>query len=340
MSVFLSPRISVVIPTRNRPDDLRRCLGSLTRVRYEAWDLVLADQSDDDRTHLLLEEFAGLLPNVTYLHLETEGASRARNAGMAAARGEIVAFTDDDCTVAADWLERVAATFGRYPDVPLVYGGVRGAEHDWREYFVPVHEPRKERLFQGRRASLRIGGMTASMYVRRALWGDVGPFDVHLGAGALFFAGEDTDYTYRVLARGHRLLVTPAIVVHHHGARSYRGGAAGRLIRAAIFGVGAVHMKVLRSGDLFGLVTVAIHAWRYLQAIDFHSLITGRAPSRVGWIVMYARGLAASFRLGVDRKRCLYQSASETPPLFPSPLKAESQAPIPSPLEGEGQGGG
>jgi glycosyltransferase involved in cell wall biosynthesis len=100
--------LAVVIPTRNRPEDVRRCLESPAAVQYADWEVLLVDQSTDDQTRRIAREMADRLP--TDLRIRTSRGWRARNLGVGRTRDRIV-FLDDDCTVAPDWLERVAATF-------------------------------------------------------------------------------------------------------------------------------------------------------------------------------------------------------------------------------------
>jgi len=121
------PRISVITPTCDRPDDLRRSLASLSRIRYPDWELILVDQSHDDASEHIVAEFEKMLPRLVYQWLQTRGSSNARNAGMKLARGDVLAFFDDDCTVPSDWLELVVAAFTRHPDAALVCGVVVNA---------------------------------------------------------------------------------------------------------------------------------------------------------------------------------------------------------------------
>jgi GT2 family glycosyltransferase len=58
--------ITVIIPTRNRPNDLRRCLASLAVVRYPHWDILVVDQSDDTLTQAVSADARGALPQLTY----------------------------------------------------------------------------------------------------------------------------------------------------------------------------------------------------------------------------------------------------------------------------------
>lgn len=303
------PYISVVVPTRDRPDDARRCLESLSSVDYPHWDVVLVDQSDNDATLTVVREYERHLPNLTHTYLRERGASRARNKGIELSQGGILAFVDDDCTVKADWLNQVASAFKRHPEVDLIFGTVSAAPHDEKEYFIPTFDARREAIKKGWRAFLHTEGISAGMYLRRNVVSRVGTFDTNLGPGApLFPCAEDIDYLYRVLYAGCGVLKTPRIVVEHHGARDYKSGAVARLLRTYGYASGAADMKFLRAGRPIALVLIASHALYCITRIDLFNLVSRRGPAKTEWITSYMRGLRASFQLGVNRRQCLYVS--------------------------------
>ena len=94
--------VSVAIPTIGRLELLRRCLESLAACRPRAAELLVVDQSHDPAVAGLVAEFAPALARL--VPCEGLGPSKARNAGLRAARNAIVAMTDDDCTVSPDWV--------------------------------------------------------------------------------------------------------------------------------------------------------------------------------------------------------------------------------------------
>jgi len=94
------PKVSIVVATFNGSRTLKHCLTSLQRLNYPDYEVLLVDDGSNDST----PEIAKELPSVRYLRQSNQGLSAARNAGIRAAKGEIVAFTDDDCRADEDWL--------------------------------------------------------------------------------------------------------------------------------------------------------------------------------------------------------------------------------------------
>ena len=118
-------RISVAICTWNRAKELRTTLGTLTRLAIPAgcdWELIVVNNACTDETDAVIEEFADQLPLRRVFEGEL-GVSRARNCAAAAARGELILFTDDDVSIEANWLEAYLDASERWPDASY-FGGV------------------------------------------------------------------------------------------------------------------------------------------------------------------------------------------------------------------------
>ena len=220
--------VSVIVATCDRPADLRRCVASLvaSETRRKVQIIVVDNRPGLPGIQEVLEEF----PQVELVEEPRPGSSYARNAGLAAAREEIVAMTDDDMVVSPDWLERLIEPFRR-ADVAAVtgntlpasldneaeikfetYGGFgRGyCSREFDEYWFHRWRRRATPTWQ-------LGG-TGNMAFRRSLFEDpqVGPFEECLGAGVPAGVGEDTLWFYQVLRAGMVILYEPAAVAWHH----------------------------------------------------------------------------------------------------------------------------
>jgi GT2 family glycosyltransferase len=207
-------RFSLVIPTHNRREVLRRCLEAATRQDYTDYGVIVVDDASTDGTADMVQRE---WPQVRLIRqVPNRGPAAARNRGIAAAAGEIVAFTDDDCVVPPDFLSRLAEGFRRYPQVAGVGGYMEAPD----ELLVRNPYARYESYLTHHvyRAGSQpyVGGMecpaggTNSMAYRRETLLAVGGFDEGFqGAGA-----EDADIKQRIVEAGNLLLYLPIKVVH------------------------------------------------------------------------------------------------------------------------------
>ncbi len=219
--------VTVTVCTYNRAPSLRHTLEALAGQRSPVavdWELVIVDNNSRDETATVVREFAARAPvPVTYLFEPRQGVSWARNAAVARAKGEVIAFTDDDVKPASDWVamlwtllsESKADMIGGriLPDWsgPLpgwlkrnrwLYGNLALVDHEHREWLVEEHGT--PQLW------------CANMAARRSLLEAIGPFDVALGrVGNQLHSGEDVDIVTRALAAGAHVLYDPRLVVWH-----------------------------------------------------------------------------------------------------------------------------
>jgi glycosyltransferase involved in cell wall biosynthesis len=256
--------ISLIICTRNRAEPLRRCLAAVAAIVHDGdWELVIVDNGSTDATPAVIGGFAEAQDfRVVLVSQPLPGLSNARNAGVAAARGSLVLFTDDDCYVAPDLLDATRAAFAD-PAIGFVTGRVRlfdpgDARITINESTVSVGFAARAFLATGLVKGANLGFRRAALD-RIALGGQ--PFDPLLGAGARFPAGEDSDAAQRVALAGWAGAYDPAMVVfHHHGRRSADVAA---LYRGYDVGRGAFHAKLL---TLAGGFRAGLRAWAGLPA--------------------------------------------------------------------------
>jgi len=233
------PFASVVLPTVFARDAaLLEAVKSLCALDYPRFEVIVVDNrpaGDRDRTRLPTD------PRVRVVAEPRPGISAARNAGIRAAGGEFIAFTDDDVEVDARWLRAIAGRFLAEPGVDCVTGPVlpKELETPAQRYF--------ERYGFGRARTFRatsyhtvgrfrvhdadehpVGwlyqlgpyGTGANMAFRARALAELGGFDEALGAGTPTRAGDDIAYFVRLLAAGRRLAVEPGAFVFHAHRRS------------------------------------------------------------------------------------------------------------------------
>ncbi|MEV8094596.1 glycosyltransferase family 2 protein [Kitasatospora sp. NPDC085879] len=222
-----APTVTVVVCTRNRPDSLRHCLDSLLRTDYPYVEVVVVDNAPDGTgtRDLVLEHYSD---RVRYVCEPEQGSARARNAGLAAARGEICAFADDDLLVDRGWVTALAEAFLADDRTACVTGLVLPAELDTAAQAALESYGGYSRGFAARSWSLHdanadplqrfsVGrfGSGANMAFRTEVLRAVGGFDPATGAGTPARGGEELYAFFSVYNSGHDIAYQPEAIVWH-----------------------------------------------------------------------------------------------------------------------------
>ncbi|WP_415924074.1 glycosyltransferase [Streptomyces sp. ID05-47C] len=224
------PFTSVVIATRERADRLAHALDSMLAQDHPDFEIVVIDNAPvTDATRVLVER--KYAERVRYVTEPVPGLAVAHNTGLAAARGDVVAFTDDDVVADPRWLTELTAPFAADPGLGCATGLILPARlrtpaqvlleshGGFAKGFTPrtydpAGPPADEPLFPFTAGRF---GSGANMAFRTGVLRAVGGFDPATGAGTLARGGDDLYGFVRVLAQGHRLHYTPrALVWHHH----------------------------------------------------------------------------------------------------------------------------
>ncbi|HKZ87370.1 MAG TPA: glycosyltransferase [Anaerolineae bacterium] len=204
------PSISVVVCSYNGARTLRDCLEGLRKLEYPSFEVIVVDDGSTDGTAAMANEYG-----FRVISTAQRGLSNARNTGMEAATGEIVAYIDDDARPDPHWLTYLAATF-----LNTAHAGVGGpnlaslddglvAECIANVPGNPVH------ILLSDREAEHIPG--CNMAVRKACLEAIGGFDPQYRV-----AGDDVDVCWRLQQRGWTLGFSPAAVVWHHRRNSAR----------------------------------------------------------------------------------------------------------------------
>jgi glycosyltransferase involved in cell wall biosynthesis len=234
------PEISLVICTRNRAPQLGACLRAVSALHYDGeWEFVVVDNGSSDDTARVVADFAAASPiAVQYVLQPVKGLSNARNAGIARARGRVIAFTDDDCYVAPDLLQATVATFA---DARLGYASGRVLLHDPTDFPATISLSKESQVFEAGRYVVPGVFKGANMAFRREVLDAIGGFDPWFGSGAAFPA-EDCDAAARASLAGWAGRYEPSMVVSHHHGR--KADTIGHLYRDYDIGRGAYHAKL------------------------------------------------------------------------------------------------
>lgn len=222
--------LSVVVCTRDRPQALAESLASIQSLEHHNFEIVVVDNAPTSgATAEIVTRLAARDRRLRYVVEARPGLSRARNRGVAEARGAVIAFTDDDARVDAAWLDALLRGFARDESVGCVTGSVPAADLgglaqqqferrvNWSAGSEPVlfdvrRPPEGALLFPYAAGQFGTG---ANMAFRRDALASTGPFDEALGAGSRARGGEDLDMFVRVLRAGWAIAHEPAAVVRH-----------------------------------------------------------------------------------------------------------------------------
>jgi GT2 family glycosyltransferase len=276
-----APPVSVVVCTRDRADELTRCLDSLARLSYPDFEVVVVDNGfAGSGARVVCERARGKL-DLTYVREPVAGLARARNTGIAAARNDILAFIDDDERADGGWLAEVAVAFVADPALACMSGLVLPGElhtdaQIWFEQFGGHSKGRgfRRAVFsdspegQSPLYPLPPFGVGANMAFRRRALDRIGGFDEALGAGRPTLSGEDTLAFTEILLSGQRMAYEPAAVVWHYHRRSVAA------LREQIHGYGVALMAfytavvVRRPASALRLARLVPPAMRYLRGND------------------------------------------------------------------------
>ncbi|MEQ1851196.1 MAG: glycosyltransferase family A protein [Chthoniobacteraceae bacterium] len=200
---------SLIVPTLNRCEDVRRLLVSIEAQTCRDFEIILVDQNPDDLLGEICRDFAGRMP-LLHLKVDFKGAARARNHGLGFAKGSILNFPDDDCEFAPDVLARVAAILRESPGKDAVFA--RAVDPKTKESSVTKFATGSRWVTA---ANLYHTTVEFTMFARRTLFDEVGLLDENLGVGTFFGAEEGADFVLRAVYLGKRLHYDPALLIYH-----------------------------------------------------------------------------------------------------------------------------
>lgn len=257
-----APPMSVLIPTRDRPERLERALRSILAGDYPQgrYEILCVDNAPStDATRRVVDALAGEGAPVRYAREDATGSASARNAGLPLLDTDLVAMTDDDVIVDTHWLTEIARGFSAAEGVAAVsglllpgeletpaqvwfeeYGGFsRGFER--QIYDLREHRPADMPLYPW---SAGVFGTGNNFAFHRPTLQAIGAFDPALGNGTPALGGVDSEALLRTILTGHRIVYQPTALVWHlhrpdvEGLRrqiyAYGAGLTGQLVKTML----------------------------------------------------------------------------------------------------------
>lgn len=296
--------VSVVLCTRNRPEGALQTVRGLVSLEYPNFEIVVVDNApSDDRTRdAIVSEFE-MDARVRYVREEIPGLSCARNRGVEEAKGEIIAFTDDDVFVDKWWLQGIASGFAHSTNVGCVTGLIPSAslDNDVQLYFdrrVTWGSSCETRMFdmdEHRDASRLypyspgVFGTGANFAMSRSLLETLGGFDEALGAGSPSGGGEDLDIFMRTVLSGSALVYEPSAIISHVHRAELEDLRKQMFAYGSGFSASLVSLIVRNPGTLFQLSKRAVSGLSRLRVIAGRNGRDGALPADL--MVREVRGM-------------------------------------------------
>lgn len=212
------PKISILVCTRNRADQLAGTLASLQALKSDIpWEAVILNNRSTDRTEEVIKAACQQDGRLRYAYEEQTGLGAARDSGWRQTRGEIIALSDDDCYFTADFIDRIWDVFAENPDVGMVGGRILLYDPEDAPLTIDL---RTEPVFTPPRTVVRTGAFHgANLAFRRTTLERIDGFDRALGAGTPF-PSEDIDAVAAGIWSGDAGLFDPRpTILHHHRRR-------------------------------------------------------------------------------------------------------------------------
>ena len=337
------PSVSVVVCTRNRPDDLERCLQTICNMQPAPIEILVVDNAPSDERS---REVVRGLPRSGYVVEPRPGLSWARNRGIVECAGEVIAFVDDDVTVDGRWVGRLQQAFHENPAAGAVTGLICPSELEtlaqarfevhggFGRGYAPrwFHPARGRRRLHWKACETGRFGTGANMAFRRTVFERVGLFAPELGAGTRTEGGEDLEMLYRVVKHGIPVAYEPRALAWHRHRRD-----AEALVRQMHgWGVGYLafvnHAKHLFSEEVLNLRRFELYWLAVLfKRVIGGFLLPGRVPPELQWRE-FAGAVAARGRYREARVRAREIETTHGPLVdhrFPPAQGAAAGAPTP-----------
>lgn len=252
-------RVSVLVSTCNRCDKLRLLLDTM-KTNGSAWpmgtEVLVIDNNSSDATMQVVAEYTSLEnPVFRYLLESKPGKSRALNSGIREAKGEIIAFTDDDCIPSPGWVTSILKEFESDSELSVLGGRVELYDNRDVHQAILLSSCRTV-VTNAREVCATPAIIGANMAFRKSVLKVTRGFDPLFGPGSVCKADEDLDLLYRSLKGKFKIVYSPDVVVfHNHGRRTELD--EDKTSCAYAFGRGALYVKYIVRWD-FQIAMIAL----------------------------------------------------------------------------------
>jgi GT2 family glycosyltransferase len=278
------PFMTVVVCTRDRAAQIPTALDSLLALEYPSYEIVLVDNAPSSEATADLVRVKYNTPKLRYIREALPGISRARNRGIREARGELIAFTDDDVRVDRYWLAEIARAFQSTPDVVCVSGFTMPAELDTEaQYYFEKFNSFTNGMtaFRHNAVSAPVNhpfypinmapfGACVNIAYRRSILHQVGGFRMTLGAGTAASNSEDIELYYRVTLQGHDMVYSTTALLWHYHRRNYDA------LQKQVYSYGVGQFPYL----WYCIINQPAQLWNFIRRVPtvIRSIVSADAP--------------------------------------------------------------
>jgi glycosyltransferase involved in cell wall biosynthesis len=246
-------KVSIVICTKNRAQSIVHCLESIDTAARTASltdaEIVVTDNASDDDTSSVVRNWAAKSSIPVRLEYEPRsGSSIAKNRGLRSAHGDILVLTDDDCRLREDYFMELLRLYATDTE-PALRGGRVELGNAKEDLALTIKTDTVRKRWRRSNNSARYENLGncflgCNLFMTRAVYERLGPFDENLGTGTSIPAADDTDYIFRAYTAGLKIEYVPDIVLfHYHGRKT--PVEARRLWQNYMIGSGALYTKYL-----------------------------------------------------------------------------------------------
>ncbi|MGH7900227.1 MAG: glycosyltransferase [Thermodesulfobacteriota bacterium] len=206
------PKVSIIVPVFNAEHTIKECIDSILSQNYprEKLELIFVNNSSTDNTQTLLEEYDG---RIKILRERKRGPAAARNKGVLNSTGEIIAFTDADCSVDKNWLKKIVKPL-QDESIGIVGGKILSKRpcNKIEEFGENIHDHGKA-INEFKPPYV----ITMNWASRRSVITEVGLFDES------FTRCEDVDLSHKIMQANYRLVYEPDAIIYHSNEKTLSG---------------------------------------------------------------------------------------------------------------------
>lgn len=280
-------RFSLIMGTVGRQKEVESFFNSMALQTFRDFEIIVVDQNETDPLSSICEKYRDRL-EITHLRIDGRGLSRARNYGLQAARGEIIAFPDDDCEYPESLLDTIDGVF-RDEDT------LDGLTTVLRDKSTGKISCGRFALAEARLSPRNIWRrhISCTIFLRKDICDEIGGFDEEFGVGGRWEGGEESDYLLRALYHGADILYRPDICVFHPDREktSSPGNSSHAYLRG--MGFGALVRKHLALSKSMAQAREAVR--RLFRSMAGAALFSVSDRERSRYYIQFIRGAITGF---------------------------------------------